>query len=390
MFQPIVDLRRGVVAGYEALSRFPATPSTGTAAPDHRVPAPPDRWFALADRLGVGAELEALVVRQALSAAATLPADCFLTVNVSPHLLTQHALTSALLEQNSLDRIVVELTEHVSVEQENQEELIELLARLRGAGAAIALDDAGSGYAGLSQIALVRPSLVKLDRAFVDQVDRDEVKLALAELLGSYAGRLDAVLIAEGIEREEELAAFIQLGVPLAQGYLLGRPGPGWATLPPATAELIREFADASRAPATAGSLVERTPTIPDDDLGAARSIFLRDPGLDVAAVVDRHGRPVCLLRRQLRDGDEPGEPQALPVSLRVTSTTGLTDVAGRAMTRAPQTRFDPIACSDQHGRYLGVIRSDRLMLRLAELAVADPTHTPTMPRNHTTTGGER
>ncbi|MGY1748892.1 EAL domain-containing protein [Modestobacter sp. SYSU DS0511] len=227
VFQPIVDLRRGVVAGYEALSRFPAAPGIG-----------PDRWFAMADELGLGARLEGRVVAAALRAREDLPEGCFLSVNVSPHLLTEPEVADGLLSAPDLGRLVLELTEHVPVG--DHQRLTALLSRLRVAGAAIALDDAGSGYSGLQQLALLRPQFVKLDRALVDHADRDEAKLALAELLGTYAGRLDAWLLVEGIERPEELAAFVRLGVPLAQGYLLARPAPGWSQVDPGVAELLR------------------------------------------------------------------------------------------------------------------------------------------------------
>ena len=78
--------------------------------------------------------------------------------------------------------------------------LIELRERLRSRGALLAVDDAGSGYSGLQQIAAIKPQMVKLDRAIVSGVDGDEVKLALTELLGEFAGRIDAWLLAEGIE----------------------------------------------------------------------------------------------------------------------------------------------------------------------------------------------
>ena len=64
---------------------------------------------------------------------------------------------------------------------------------------------------------------MKLDRALVSDADTDPVRVALAEMLGEFAGRIDAWLLAEGIETLAELAAFAQLGVPLAQGWLLGR-----------------------------------------------------------------------------------------------------------------------------------------------------------------------
>ena len=338
VFQPIVDLRRGVVAGYEALARFAGPPS-----------AFPDLWFAAADRLGLGARLEARVVAAAIAARDSLPEDCFLTVNVSPHLMHRPELADTLTGAPDLSRLVLELTEHVQVDDHRQ--LSALLDRCRSVGATVALDDAGSGYSGLQQLALIRPDLVKIDRALVDHADRDEVKLALAELLGSYAGRLDAAVIAEGIERPQELEAFIRLGVPLGQGWLLGRPGPSWAALAPELGDRIRELAeDRSQVDSIAG-LVERTVTIRDDDLAGVQRMFAADPGLEIIAVLDRNGRAVCLVRHQLRVGDAPDEPQVLPVSLRAAMTAELADVATRAMTRPVDTRFDLVARGGVQGR---------------------------------------
>ena len=77
VFQPIVSLQDAVIVGYEALSRFSGPPGLT-----------PDLWFAAADERGRGAELEAVVVERCLALRRSLPPDCFLTVNVSPHLLT--------------------------------------------------------------------------------------------------------------------------------------------------------------------------------------------------------------------------------------------------------------------------------------------------------------
>ena len=364
VFQPIVDLRRGVVAGYEALSRFGTEVACG-----------PDRWFAAADELGLGAALEAKVVRAALAARATLPAGCFLTVNVSPHLLTEPELADVLLGEPDLSRLVLELTEHVAVE--DSAGLAGLLDRLRAAGAAIALDDAGSGYSGLQQLALFRPHFVKLDRALVDHADRDEAKLALAELLGTYAGRLDAWLLVEGVERIEELEAFVRLGVPLAQGYLLARPGPGWAELDPELGARLRAMTARADLLEQVAGLVEPVPTVPaaavggspeHPELAAALVLLAADPGLDVVVAVDERGCPTALVRPGLREGDPAGEPRLVPVSLRVRPSLQLVDAAVRAMTRVAARRFDPVVVVEEDGRLLGVVRPERMTLRLAEL----------------------
>lgn len=359
VFEPIVDLRLGVIAGYEALSRFP--PVFGAPA------AGPDRWFAEADRVGLGARLEAHAVRAVLAARAGLPADCFLAVNVSPHLITDPVLAEALLDGGDLTGIVVELTEHVPVA--GNSDFAAVLTRLRAAGASVALDDTGSGYSGLQQLAAVRPQIVKLDRSLVSYADRDETKLALASLLGAYAGRLDACLLAEGIERVEELEAFIRLGVPLGQGWLFGRPTPFFGGLPDGLGQRIRTLAAQVAHSDQIASLVDLVPAVTQPDAArAAAALFDADTGLDTVVVVDSSDRPWQLLRPPLRRTDPPDELHLTAVSLRVPVTANLLDVAVRAMTRDARHRFDPVVAVDEAGRFLGVVRIERLTLRLAEV----------------------
>ena len=380
VFQPIVDLRRGVVCGYEALSRFGTEVACGS-----------DFLFAAADELGLGARLEAQVVRAALAARETLPAGCFLTVNVSPHLLTDPELADVLLAEPDLTGIVLELTEHVRVGDHQQ--LTGLIDRLRAAGASIALDDAGSGYSGLQQLALLRPQFVKLDRALVDHADRDEAKLALAELLGTYAGRLDAWLLVEGVERMEELAAFVRLGVPLAQGYLLARPGPVWPQLDPELGAQLQAMTASAREVDSVAALVERVPVVPADpggELTAAQALLTADPGLDLVVLVDERGCPTGLVRPGRRDGDGAGDLQVLPVSLRVRPGAQVVDVAVRAMTRVAARRLDPVVCVDDDGAMQGVVRPERMTLRLAELYSGRPGADVLGETVHNGPGGHR
>jgi EAL domain-containing protein (putative c-di-GMP-specific phosphodiesterase class I) len=349
LFQPIVDLRRGVVAGYETLARF--------CEPDGQPSrVGPDRWFAAAGAQGTGARLESLVVRRCLELLRTVPPNCFLTVNVSPHLLTDPELADTLLAVPDLAPLVLELTEHQDVTE--LEPLIDLRDRLRSRGALLAVDDAGSGYSGLQQIAAIKPQMVKLDRAIVSGVDGDEVKLALTELLGEFAGRIDAWLLAEGIEAWGEVEALLRLGVPLGQGWLLGHPGPAWPRLDPGTAAPLRFRSAKARLVEHVAGLVEEVPVeggpsggvVPEDQSG------LR---------VDSGGRPVALLLPRRRGDDEPGHRIA-PVSLRVPALAGVREVARRAAACPEHSRFDPIVCVDDVGVAVGVVRVERLLLRLA------------------------
>jgi EAL domain-containing protein (putative c-di-GMP-specific phosphodiesterase class I) len=332
VFQPIVDLATATVAGYEALARFPGTAS-------------PEVWFAAAHEAGLGAELEALALRKALAAVPDLPPDTFLTVHVSPHLLGTAPVAAALAGPATLRRVVVELTEHMPTP--DLAALREQTAALRGRGALIAIDDAGSGYAGLQQLAEVRPQLVKLDRALVAGADTDPVKAALAEMVGAFAGRIDAWLLAEGIETAGELATFARLGVPLAQGWLFGRPTAHFAPLTPEVTQLVRSQVARAQLAESVASLLRpiRRREEGDDDVPAPY------------VVLDRTEVPVELVLADPRTG----AAYRAPVTLRVPPSAGVAETLQRALTRAPVHRFDPVLCTDRTGAVLGLLRIEDL-----------------------------
>jgi EAL domain-containing protein (putative c-di-GMP-specific phosphodiesterase class I) len=204
-YQPIIDLRHGVVAGYEALARFTARPGLT-----------PDRWFHAAAARDLATALEARTLAVAPSRRPDLPPDTFLAVNVEPESLLRPLVTDVLGRAGRLDGVVVEITEHRPLPDGHR--LEPALEQLRGAGALIAVDDAGAGYAGLQQVLTLRPAILKLDRALVEGLDHDEAKAALVEMLGLFAGRIDAWLLAEGVETvgEARRLSTIAAGAPAA------------------------------------------------------------------------------------------------------------------------------------------------------------------------------
>ena len=213
-FQPIIDTARGTVVGYESLARF--------SGPPH---ATPDRWFAVARAAGVGAELEARALRAALEARAALPPNCFLSVNVGPEALLTAPVAAVFADAGDLRGVVVEITEQTAVA--NYDALVTAIAPVRAAGALLAVDDAGAGFASLKHITVLRPDFVKVDRDLIAGIDTDETKAAVVEALGMFTSRLDAWLVAEGVETTAELDRLLSLRVPLAQGYGLGPPRAG-------------------------------------------------------------------------------------------------------------------------------------------------------------------
>lgn len=361
--QPIVDLRRGVVAGYEALVRFEGAVLT------------PDAWLAAARARGVAARLDAAILDRALALRGDLPPDCFLSLNLEPDSLAHPALGARLRAEGRLDGIVLELTEHVALGGTDEVEAhVDLLRRL---GAVVAIDDAGAGYAGLQQILRLRPGILKLDRSLVAGIDTDEVKRSLVEMLGVFADRIDAWILAEGVERAEEASVLQGLGVPLAQGYFFARPGPPWPVLSPdAQGHLGRSCPVGGDAPdASLRGIVSRSPTVGLDGLDRAATMLGGDERLSFLVVLDSQDRAVGVVDR---DSALAGGMR-VPLSVHVASS--VVDVARRMLHRDEPERFAPVVCHDESGRYLGTVRAERLVSSLADqVAAGAPQAAPGAP----------
>jgi EAL domain-containing protein (putative c-di-GMP-specific phosphodiesterase class I)/response regulator of citrate/malate metabolism len=211
-FQPIADLRSGQVVGLEALSRFDAEPRRG-----------PDRWFAEAAEVGLGGELELAAIELALSKLEAVPADMFLSVNISPQYIPEGLLESALSGRDA-HRVVIELTEHAKVD--DYAPLLDAVSKLKARGVRVAVDDAGAGFASLQHILRLGPDLIKLDLSLTRDIDADPVRRALASSLVTFAFDVGAEIVAEGIETSSEQEALRALGVGMGQGFHLARPGP--------------------------------------------------------------------------------------------------------------------------------------------------------------------
>ena len=207
VFQPLVDLSSRDVLGFEALTRF----ADGTR---------PDLRFRAATELGMGREFEEQTIGEILNAAARLPSDAWLCINVTPELILQPRWLE-LLFSGRPHRFVVELTEHAPIDDYQG---LRLALRTLPAGVSVAVDDAGAGYASLRHIYELRPQFVKLDMALVRDIDRDPVRQALVAGLVHFAEDTGSRLIAEGIESEREASVMRRLNVGIGQGYLFGEP----------------------------------------------------------------------------------------------------------------------------------------------------------------------
>ncbi|WP_336922202.1 EAL domain-containing protein [Aquipuribacter sp. SD81] len=319
--QPLVDLTTGGVAGYEALARVPAEWDVA-----------PDRLFAAAHRLGGSAALQAHVCEAVLRLLPELPGDTFLTVNVDPGDLVAAGAVAPLLARRSLTRLVVEITEHAW--PDDTAPVDEVVARLRAAGALVAADDVGAGYAGLHQLMRLRPDMVKVDRGLVRELGDDPAAELLVQVLGELCSHLDAWVVVEGVETETQLAALARLGVPIGQGWLLGRPAAPWAGC--ADPELVRRRARMARVEDTVASLLDTAP------LGHVRD--------DVGTY--------WLL----------GDDGAVRATVMAPSTP-VVDAAQRAVARGPRERWSPLLVTSRTGEVLGHVRVESLVTALARAA---------------------
>lgn len=209
--QPIHSLDTGMSAGAEALARF-------TDASQR----PPNLWFDEAFEVGLGIELELAAIRNALAAAPYVPPGHYVSVNVSPESAVSGRLLPILAEAG-LTNLVLEVTEHAGIS--DYAALEAALAALRPY-ARIAIDDFGAGYSSLRHILALEPDILKLDMSLVRDIDTDPAKRALAGAMVGFAGRVNARIVAEGIETAAERDVLRELGVTYGQGYLFSRPMP--------------------------------------------------------------------------------------------------------------------------------------------------------------------
>ncbi len=218
--QPIFDLRSRAIHAYEALARF-GEDGGGS----------PLQWFSLADELDEREALERACLREALELFCRRPANTSLSVNLSAPALLDERTRRMLDRLPDLDGLIIEVTEEALVR--NDDLLEAALGPLRARGVQIAVDDMGAGYSGLAQILAIHPRYLKLDRSLVKGIDGDRERAAMVSALVGYAESVGSLLVAEGMETASELRTLVGLGVPLAQGFYLGRPARPWPGRPP-------------------------------------------------------------------------------------------------------------------------------------------------------------
>lgn len=296
LFQPIFDIAEQQILGYEALSR----------GPKGCVLEMPNALFSAAVTFDKISELELLCRSKAIENFVKLKLQGKLFLNVSPKTLLDpchpRGETLHLVEQFGLaaNRVVIEVTEQEKVDDGFL--LLKTIAHYRKLGFSIAIDDLGAGYSGLKQWSELCPDYVKIDRYFIDHCDESVVKKEFLKSIIELAKVTKTAVIAEGIERPEELSLLEGLGIVHAQGFLLERP-----SLRPSTefnsAQLqqlnFTPLADQFEQSMAIGWLaVEQLPIDSHTRCKDAHNIFEKDKTIISIAVVNQDLQPIGLLHK--------------------------------------------------------------------------------------------
>ncbi len=217
-YHPIVVTETQDIFGYEALAR-------GTMKSMRR----PEVMFEVAAQTDMIWELSRLCRNTAIAGMKQrLEKDELLFLNVDPHDFTDPMFTEHDMDVGDPTRVVLEITERTAIR--DYPKFRGRLKDFRDRGYRFAVDDAGSGYAGLGSIANLEPNFIKLDISLINCIDVNFIKQSLVEGMVRFANDQNAMVIAEGVETAEEYETVKQLGVHLVQGFYLHPPAPEPAT----------------------------------------------------------------------------------------------------------------------------------------------------------------
>jgi diguanylate cyclase (GGDEF)-like protein/PAS domain S-box-containing protein len=222
-YQPLIDLRNAEMTGVEALIRWPE-PNGGLVQPGDFIP--------LAEEMGLIEEIGAWVIDEVCRqgrAWREQGLDLDISFNLSPRQLWQADIADRIVDPilgSGMDpsRVTVEITE--STAMTNPDRTLGILHELHARGLRLAIDDFGTGYSSLARLRYMPVNVLKIDRSFVRELDRDEQNASMVSAMVALASNLGMTPLAEGIETEQEWRALTDRGCERGQGYFFSRPVP--------------------------------------------------------------------------------------------------------------------------------------------------------------------
>jgi PAS domain S-box-containing protein len=219
-FQPLVELRTGLLRGFEALARW-QHPQRGLI--------PPNEFIPLAETSGLHGLLTGSLLRAVFAAAKDIPNHLTLSINISLTQLTdltlpRHVQAAAQQANFPLNRPTLETTESALVG--NTEHAARITHELKENGSRLALDDFGTGYSSLRHLQLLPFDELKIDATFVRSMNHTRESRKIAAAIVGLGNSLSLTTVAEGVENQTIADMLLWLGCDIGQGWLYGRPVP--------------------------------------------------------------------------------------------------------------------------------------------------------------------
>lgn len=223
--QPVATITDRRIVGHEALARWVQQDGVCVA---------PSTFVPRAEATGLWPQLDAHVLRSACRQASLSAAQTWVSVNMSPGWLLIGDLVGEVhtaLDASGLNpaRLCIELTERAMIGDHVR--AARQIGMLRDMGVSVAIDDFGSGYSCLNYLSRLPVSKVKIDKAFVDEIERSQRARDVIENIVMLCGKLHAESIAEGVETEGQFAWLKSIGCTAIQGYLIGKARRDWAEM---------------------------------------------------------------------------------------------------------------------------------------------------------------
>lgn len=386
-FQPIYSVNNGTVYAYEALTRI----KQGARIKDSSLFNNIGDLFKSAILVNFISHLDVICRANALKYAASQglkESAAYICINICPETLMDPShlvgVTDELAEEYGLakEKIILEITEESAIK--NLDLFKNTITRYRQRGYQIAIDDFGAGYGGLKMLTMIEPELVKIDCHFIANIDKTTVKFNLVDAIATACHRMGIKVVAEGIEREEELTIVLNMGIELLQGFYLCRPAPelksSSVALPKAAAAEIND-PEVNPEQNFMGDIARRVPAIhPSESVTEAFLRFSNMPELRGLPVVENE-RVLGMLHRQrflenqilgrygygfALNTNKKVEQLMERQFFMVETAATIQDVAHMIQIRKNDFLYDDI-CVTKNGKYVGTVSIMSLLDAITE-----------------------
>ena len=379
VFQPIVNLNTSDILGYEALTR----------GPEGSVLENPQILFAAAKENKMLFELEKICRENAIYQARNLKDNIKLFINVDPFVIFDKnfkgGVTKNYLENLSMspNDIVIELTEKTSLEKFNG--FKKVLSHYKKEGYQIAIDDTGAGYSGIKTLISLSYKYMKIDRALIQDINKNNKKRDMLELIINYADKINSEVIAEGIETKEELVELIRLGINYGQGYYISRPDSELKKdikLNNFHSSVYQKKIKNNYSIKNHISLISAKTVTAEDKTEKVVNMFDNNDNLQTIVVLENDSPIGLIMRDKLyyRLGTKFGYSVFIDRPIRLVMNENpmiieieesLTTVSKKAMRRKQENIYDSIIVTKK-GKYCGILSVRKLLDKISRLKIEE------------------